>query len=371
MDVEDILMVLADKSYQLLACHYIDSQLKKLSQEIIGAREASDVECVHQSRVASRRLRAAFGVFEICFPAKVIKKWRDEIKELTKAFGPARDADVHIEFLNKTLSGLGSDEKTFQPGIKRLLLRTKQHREKLQDKIIKTINRLESRAILADIHSVVERIIFCMSGEEPDLKNEYVFSQTSGHIRNRLIDMISCQNCLENKDDKTGHHQMRIAAKRLRYTMEICREPYGERLDNAIKVVKNIQTILGDIHDCDVWVDYIDHFMQEELRRTKEYFGNEKPYYLLYKGFGYLQQERQQTRQCLFEIFVRYWKRLNRHKFWETLELNLQSSQAEYEKPGFKIVEIRKGNSSERAIEKNIVNRGYSRKSSGIEGSSQ
>lgn len=363
-------MIPADTSYQLLACHYIDSQLKKLSNEINGAKSCDDIECVHQSRVASRRLRAAFGIFENCFPAKTLNKWRDVIRKLTKAFGPARDADVQLEFLNKTISSLGAEQKALLPGIKRLLLRTSQHREKHQTKVIKTVDRLEAKAVLADIHSEIERILFCMRDSRPDLKSEYVFKQTSEHIRNKLVEMIAFQSCIDNPDDKNAHHQMRIAAKRLRYTMEICQEPYEKKLDEAITVVKKLQTLLGDIHDCDVWIDNIDHFMQDELNRTKEYFGNERPYYFLNSGLEYLKQERQQVRKHLFEIFVRYWKLLNMRNFWQALESELNNSLAEQEKPKFAIVEIPKRNLSEKANNKNTSDRGYSRESAGIEGGS-
>ena len=298
-------METTDKSYQLMACHYIDGQLKKLSREIDGARECRDIECIHQSRVASRRLRAALVIFENCFPAKAIKKWRKEIKSLTKAFGPARDTDVQIEYLKKMISDIRENKKAILPGIKRLLLRTTQRREKLQSKVIKTIDKLESKSILADIHSAIERILFCIHVEEADLKNEYVFRQTSEHIQSKLNELLSHQNSLDNPEDKSGHHQMRIAAKRLRYTMEICREPYEGRLDNTIKIIKKLQTLLGDIHDCDVWIEHIEHFKKEEFERTKEYFGNEK--------------ERRQSRKQLFEILVRYWKKLNTHNVIQSI----------------------------------------------------
>ncbi len=354
-----------DKNYQLMACHYIDEQLIKLSREIDGAREGRDIECIHQSRVASRRLRAAFGIFENCFPAKAIRKWRKDIRKLTRAFGPARDTDVQIKYLNKIISKLDINKKSVQQGIKRLLLRTTQRREKLQYEVIKTINKLESGAVLADIHSSIEKILFVIHEEESDLKSEYVFRQTSGHIHKRLQELFACRNSLENPDDKKGHHLMRIAAKRLRYTIEICREPYESRLDNAIKVVKKLQTVLGDIHDCDVWVEHIEYFKQAELERTKEYFGNEKPYYLLQSGLDYLQKERQEEREHLFSILIRYWKRLCRQKFWENLESELRGPQPEPGKPGFEIVEIKKRTSGETAINKNTADREYSCESVG------
>ena len=57
-----------DTSYQFLACQYIKTQIRELSRHLRGARLARDTEYVHQARVASRRLRAALGMFSGCFP---------------------------------------------------------------------------------------------------------------------------------------------------------------------------------------------------------------------------------------------------------------------------------------------------------------
>src|SRR5512132_2171170 len=46
---------------------------------------------------------------------------------------------------------------------------------------------------------------------------------------------------------------MRIAAKRLRYILEIGAEPcFGPYAATAAKRVKEIQDLLGELHDCDV-----------------------------------------------------------------------------------------------------------------------
>ena len=58
-----------DTSYQFLACQYIKVQIWELNRHLRGARLARDTEYVHQARVASRRLRAAWeclaGVFQM------------------------------------------------------------------------------------------------------------------------------------------------------------------------------------------------------------------------------------------------------------------------------------------------------------------
>ena len=45
---------------------------------------------------------------------------------------------------------------------------------------------------------------------------------------------------------------MRIAAKRLRYVLEITETCFGAEAFAARRAVKELQSVLGDIHDCDV-----------------------------------------------------------------------------------------------------------------------
>lgn len=362
-------MIAADNSYKLIACHYISEQLSKLCKELKGAREAKDSEYVHQSRVASRRIRAALGIFDSCFPDKKIKKWQKEIKNLTQGLGPARDADVQIEYLNKVLSKPIEQQKELFPGINRLLLRTIQHRQKVQADVIKTIDALESRTVLADIHASVEKMLFCFRNEDISVKSQYVFRQTAQHINRKLQKFFSYQNCMKNASDKEQHHKMRIAAKKLRYTMEICQEPYEGRLNDAIKTVKKLQTILGDIHDCDVWVDHISEFMKTELKLTKEYFGSDKPYHLLLPGLEYLIQQQKQQREKLFEELVSFWQQLLNQKFWHILVKKLKEPQIDSNKTSIEIKEIKNKPQSTNAREHTII-RGCPRESAGIRSSS-
>lgn len=64
-----------------------------------GVLDVGDVERVHDMRVATRRLRAALEVFEVCFPKKRHRKALKRVKALADALGGRRDPDVEIELL--------------------------------------------------------------------------------------------------------------------------------------------------------------------------------------------------------------------------------------------------------------------------------
>lgn len=49
-----------------------------------------------------------------------------------------------------------------------------------------------------------------------------------------------------------AQHDMRIAAKRLRYVLEIFEPCLGEEAKAARDAAKRLQSVLGDLHDCDL-----------------------------------------------------------------------------------------------------------------------
>jgi CHAD domain-containing protein len=50
---------------------------------------------------------------------------------------------------------------------------------------------------------------------------------------------------------------MRIAAKRLRYVLEIFASCLGEEADEARQATKRLQSVLGDLHDCDLMLSKV------------------------------------------------------------------------------------------------------------------
>ncbi|HWM55542.1 MAG TPA: CHAD domain-containing protein [Solirubrobacterales bacterium] len=50
----------------------------------------------------------------------------------------------------------------------------------------------------------------------------------------------------------SAQHDLRIAAKRLRYVLEITEECFGGDAVTARRAARELQGVLGEVHDCDV-----------------------------------------------------------------------------------------------------------------------
>src|SRR5258708_31620380 len=70
--------------------------------------------------------------------------------------------------------------------------------------------------------------------------------------RVRLDELVSCVPEALDPAETTALHDMRIAAKRLRYVLELCGFCFGSYARTAAKRTKELQDLLGEIHDCDV-----------------------------------------------------------------------------------------------------------------------
>ena len=69
---------------------------------------------------------------------------------------------------------------------------------------------------------------------------------------------------------ETAQHDMRIAAKRLRYVLEIAGVCFAPEGDAARRLAKELQGVLGEIHDCDVMLPRVAGIGSlESLLRTR------------------------------------------------------------------------------------------------------
>ncbi|MCW4030163.1 MAG: YfcE family phosphodiesterase [Candidatus Bathyarchaeota archaeon] len=250
-------------SYCKFGAQILLDLLNGFNQNIGGVIENKDVECVHKTRVISRRLRAALPLFRFCFPAKKFDKWTKEIKKVTQRLGNARDLDVQIAFIEEYLK----KNPLEKAGIDSILKDHQELRESLQPLVVKELNKLLSSDILDDISSFCKDLIEQQAAATFDANQ--VLEKSHWHASFRLDEFLSLQRYVHLPNENLKHHEMRIAAKRLRYTMEFFAPLYKSQLKEEIETIKKYQDILGEKHDNEVWLDYIPKFIEKTVAKNK------------------------------------------------------------------------------------------------------
>jgi CHAD domain-containing protein len=71
-------------------------------------------------------------------------------------------------------------------------------------------------------------------------------------VRTRLDELRGFAPAALDPEASGAQHDMRIAAKRLRYVLEVTGGCFGEEAGAARDAAKAIQSLLGEVHDCDV-----------------------------------------------------------------------------------------------------------------------
>ncbi|MDF1519371.1 MAG: CHAD domain-containing protein [Brevefilum sp.] len=292
---------------------YILDQSHQFEGEIDGALKAKDIEYVHRMRVASRRLRTALNLFRLNLPDDTAQIWRREFKGITKALGQARDLDVQIQLVKGLL--MGDVAREYKYGYQRLLLRLKHNRKKAQENVKSAIEILQAKGTLNRIHTVLK-----MPVEDqgliypPDL-----YLAASESIQKGLEDFLSYQETIYAPNNVKPLHAMRIIGKHLRYTMEIFAPLYQQSLLPFIKIMKEIQDQLGEIHDCDVWVAWLPEFIALEQNRRQGYFGHARRVRKLLPGIHHLIEDRKLARQQGYHAFIENWQKQKDEQTWEKL----------------------------------------------------
>lgn len=117
-------------------------------------------------------------------------------------------------------------------------------------------------------------------------------------VRIRIDELLSLGPPALEPTAATAQHDLRIAAKRLRYVLEIVGPCFGPEAKIARDAAKRLQGVLGEIHDCDVM-----------LPRAE--------------GIGSLQDLLRTRRELLFRQFCDLWQAEQEKGTWTGLELAL------------------------------------------------
>ncbi len=261
-----------DSNYCRFGAEALTKLLQTIEAQMEGVEKSEDIEYVHKMRVTSRRIRAAMPIFKECFPKKRYKKWLKEIKKVTQFLGNARDLDVQIEVIKNYSKQLQPIEP--KSGMENLLERHIDQRIYLQSSVINGLQELETSEVLQQITNYCQQII---KESTSTFFNLFVVREKAfWQISSKLDEFLAMEEFVHKENEILKHHKMRIRAKWLRYTMETFAPLYPEELSEEIEMIKDFQDTLGEMHDCDVWIESIPKFIKEIQSEVSAFAENEQ-----------------------------------------------------------------------------------------------
>jgi CHAD domain-containing protein len=309
-----------EESIRIYAAVLVLQQLESLAAEINGVKKARDIEYVHRMRVSTRRLRAILEVFDDCLPSKRGADWQQKVKGITKALGAARDTDVQIDSIVEIYKNL--PDPVLRPGIRRLILRLKQRRTRLQVELLASISELESSGLLEEMQAAF--MSYSARNSEVYLYTPELYKRSFEKIIGARQEFSSYESAIQDPLNIKELHAMRIAGKNFRYILECFAPIYSNSLKEPISTMKNAQDLLGNIHDCDIWSIELPKFLEKEHKRTVDYFGRDRNEERFKIGIQYLLDLKKQSRDLNYQNFLQKWEKWKADNIWEELVRTLQ-----------------------------------------------
>jgi CHAD domain-containing protein len=269
------------------------SLLDKLKSHASRILSSNDPEDLHQARVASRRLRLALSAFGKHLPRK-LKPLRKDLKKFTKALGKARDLDIQLAFLNDLKAQPHSAEIT--AGLEKISLRLEENRRIKQENIIKALKQLGDKNIFKNLEKHVPEI---------NVKND-LKKIAKKQISKRLDELLGLEKYAYQPKAAKKLHKLRIAAKHLRYALELFAPIYSKKLEPYTEISHTAQNFLGDIHDMDIWLE------------TLPKIAKKKPSLKIAAIF--LENTCRIKRQVIYKDFLTFWEKIEKDSIWKNLK---------------------------------------------------
>ncbi|MBN1873506.1 MAG: CHAD domain-containing protein [Anaerolineae bacterium] len=213
-----------------------------------GTRSGEDIEALHDMRVATRRMRAAFRIFGDYLDMQQMKPYLKGLRRTGRALGVVRDMDVFMEKTQLYLDGLSPKARPdLRPLIQVWELEYAHARAEMAayldgkryQQFKETFGALLDSPLNEPAHII-----------EHQAKPYRVRHSVPLSIYRQLAEVRAYEEwVLFPNAPIERYHNLRIAAKRLRYTLEYFREVLVSEVEAAIAAIKILQNYLGDLQD--------------------------------------------------------------------------------------------------------------------------
>jgi triphosphatase len=235
----DVADRLVDVAWKTLARQFV-----RLEWNEPGSRLGIDIEYVHDMRVASRRLRMALTVFADAVPDEARNRFADDLRFVGRALGQVRDLDVGLERVTAMVADAGAEERAaLSVFADDLAIRRARRRVDL-------VEVLDSERY-AGLRAAAREWI---SAGAPAPGSTAAGGVPAFYAATRLVGEAErvVQGAYEEAEREMtpeSLHALRLAGKRLRYTIEFLAPVLGDAAGVRAKRIARFQDFLGAHQD--------------------------------------------------------------------------------------------------------------------------
>jgi CHAD domain-containing protein len=229
----------------LVVQRYLQAQLAEVLGHDPGVRLGGG-EAVHKMRVATRRTRSLLSTYRPLLDRSVTDPLRAELKWLAGALGEARDAQVMWDRLDAMVAA--------EPGD----LATRAVRERMDAELRATHEGAQAAAVEALGSARYFRLLDALE----DLARQPPWTALAlgsaqdvlpARVRKdwrRVRSLVRAARRLDPGEERDRQlHEVRKAAKRLRYAAEVVVPVFGRKAGRLAVAAEDMQEVLGDLHD--------------------------------------------------------------------------------------------------------------------------
>ena len=231
-----------------------------------AALDWTDPEGVHSMRVASRRLRSALRDFLPYVRKRNLTPVQKQLKNIADALGDVRDLDVAMMALEKI-----RPPADVTAGLKQLIDSRKEVRDEAREQLESMLEKSQLQEFETTFIAAVEKATAIdRPRTAPPAKQSTYMRMTRTIILELLKELETLSSGLYKPLDVESLHDMRIAAKRLRYALELFQTCWGRAFGSYAKRAARIQSALGDVHDSDVWIESLGDQINEARKQKQD-----------------------------------------------------------------------------------------------------
>jgi CHAD domain-containing protein len=142
-----------DDRFRVAAANVVSVRSDELFEQSVNVLDTSDIERVHDMRVATRRLRAVLEIFAPCFEPTLHRGVLRDVKSLADALGERRDPDVHIDVLLNFASAVAEADR---PGVESLVVRLREDQTAGNAALARALEEMERSDLRGRLRALCE-----------------------------------------------------------------------------------------------------------------------------------------------------------------------------------------------------------------------